>query len=223
MPDFQFTEKLLNTPLFQGISKSDLHTIVGYTKFGFGKHRPGEVIVKANEPCTGLIFLLNGTVEATTKASDNSYEVTEHLGAPMQIQPERLFGLHQTYTSTFRAQTVCNTLSLMKSEVTRLCNNYEVFRINIINLLSSGMQKAEERSWLAGRIPLRMRIIRFFTLHCLRPAGEKTVKIRMNDLAGEVNDSRLNISRELNKLQSENLIRLSRGTIHIPALERLYM
>lgn len=223
MPDFQFTEKLLSTPLFQGISKSDLHTIVGYTKFGFGKHRSGEVIIKAGEPCTSMVFLLDGTVRAVTKAADNSYEVTEYLSAPMQIQPERLFGLHQAYTSTFRAQTGCNTLNLMKSEVTHLCERYEVFRINIINQLATETQKAKERSWLSGRITLRRRIIRFFALHCLRPAGEKTVMIRMTDLAGEVNDSRFNVSRELNKLQDENLIRLSRGKIHIPALERLYM
>ncbi len=223
MPDFQFTEKLLSTPLFQGISKSDLHTIVGYTKFGFGKHRPGEMIIESGEPCTGMVFLLDGTVKTVTKAADNSYEVVEHISAPMQIQPERLFGLHQTYTSTFRAQTGCNTLNLMKSEVTRLCDRYEVFRINIINLLATETQKAKERNWLSGRMALRRRIIRFFTLHCLRPAGEKTIIIRMADLAGEVNDSRFNVSRELNKLQDENLIRLSRGKIHIPALERLYM
>ncbi len=223
MPNFQLAEKLLNTPLFQGISKSDLHSIVGQTKFDFGKYRPQEVIVKANTPCTSMIFLLDGTLVATSKATDNSYTIKESISAPMQIQPERLFGMHQTYTSSFNARTTCNTLSLTKSEVNILCDKYDVFRINLINLLAAGIQKAEDRNWLSGHIPLRMRIIRFFTLHCLRPAGEKSIKIRMTDLAEEVNDSRLNISVELNKLQNENLIFLTRGMIHIPALERLYM
>lgn len=223
MPNFQLTEKLLNTPLFQGISKSDLHIIVGHTKFGFGKYNPGETIAKAGEQCTSMIFLLNGTLKVTSKAVDNSYSITEYISAPMQIQPERLFGMHQIYTSTFSAQSVCNTLSLMKSEVTHLCDNFDVFRINLINLLAAGTQKAEDRNWLSGRMSLRMRIIRFFTVHCLRPAGEKHIKITMNDLAEEVNDSRLNISIELNRLQKENLAKLSRGEIYIPALERLYM
>lgn len=223
MPKFQITEKLLSTPTFQGISKSDLHVIVGHTKFGFGKHNRGELIAKADEPCTSMIFLLDGTVTATTISADHSYSVTENLTAPIQIQPERLFGLHQRYTSTFRAKTACNTLSLQKSEVTALYNTYEVFRINLINLFAAGLQKADDRLWVSGHLSLRMRIARFITCRCQRPAGEKTIKIKMRDLAEEVNDTRLNVSVELNKLQNEKLVKLSRGNIHIPALEHLYM
>ncbi len=223
MPSFQLTEKLLSTPLFQGLSKSDLHTIVGHTRFDFGKHHPGKIIVKDGDPCTSMIFLLDGAIKATTQATDNRYSVTEFINAPMQLQPERLFGMHQRYTTTFLAETVCNTLSLMKSEVVSLCNNYDIFRINLINLLAAGVQKAEDRNWLSGHISLRMRIARFFTLHCLRPAGEKIIRIKMKDLAEEINDSRLNVSFELNKLQDEGLVMLSREKIHIPAIEHLFM
>lgn len=223
MPSFQLTEKLLSTPLFQGLSKSDLHTIVGHTRFDFGKHHPGKIIVKDGDPCTSMIFLLDGAIKAMTQAIDNRYSVTEFINAPMQLQPERLFGMHQRYTTTFSAETVCNTLSLMKSEVVNLCNNYDIFRINLINLLAAGVQKAEDRNWLSGHISLRMRIARFFSMHCLRPAGEKIIRIKMKDLAEEINDSRLNVSFELNKLQDEGLVMLSREKIHIPAIEHLFM
>lgn len=43
----------------------------------------------------------------------------------------------------------------------------------------------------------------------------------MERLAAEVNDSRLDISRALNKMQNEGLLQLSRGRITIPALEKL--
>ncbi len=223
MPSFQLTEKLLSTPLFQGISKSDLHTIVGHTRFDFGKHAPGKTIVKEGEPCTNMIFLLDGMINAKTQAADNRYTVTEFIKAPMQLQPERLFGMNQRYTTTFSAETACNTLSLMKSEVIKLCNNYDIFRINLINLLAAGVQKAEDRNWLSGHISQRMRIARFFTMHCIRPAGEKIIKIKMRDLAEEINDTRLNVSFELNRLQDEGLVQLSREKIHIPAIEHLFM
>ena len=43
----------------------------------------------------------------------------------------------------------------------------------------------------------------------------------MNQLAHELNDSRLNVSVALNRLQEQNLLELYRGRIVIPAMERL--
>ena len=58
-------------------------------------------------------------------------------------------------------------------------------------------------------------------VHSIHPAGEKKIKIKMTTLAHELNESRLNISIELNKLQDDGLISLSRGMIIVPALELL--
>ena len=43
----------------------------------------------------------------------------------------------------------------------------------------------------------------------------------MTRLASELNDSRLNVSQALNRLQTAGLLSLGRGKIDIPALERL--
>jgi hypothetical protein len=45
----------------------------------------------------------------------------------------------------------------------------------------------------------------------------------MNQLAQEVGDSRLDVSRVLNAMQTEGLLRLRRSIIEIPSLERLLM
>ncbi|MBQ2498172.1 MAG: winged helix-turn-helix domain-containing protein, partial [Prevotella sp.] len=55
----------------------------------------------------------------------------------------------------------------------------------------------------------------------LRPAGPKLLHIKMTRLASELNDSRLNVSQTLNRLQTAGLLTLGRGRIDIPALERL--
>jgi len=49
------------------------------------------------------------------------------------------------------------------------------------------------------------------------------VQILMTRLAMEVNDSRLNVSRALNAMQQRGLLRLHRGRIEVPSLERLLM
>ena len=57
--------------------------------------------------------------------------------------------------------------------------------------------------------------------HSVRPAGEKIFHIKMTRLAEEMNVKRIYVSKALNELQSEGLIRLERGRIYIPALENL--
>ena len=67
------------------------------------------------------------------------------------------------------------------------------------------------------------RIIRFFTDHVVYPAGPKEVHILMTQLARQVFDTRLNVSRVLNALQERELVRLQRAVIVIPSLEQLLM
>ena len=52
---------------------------------------------------------------------------------------------------------------------------------------------------------------------------KKSLKIKMERLAHELNDSRLDVSKALNKMESENLVILHRGLVEIPAFELLIM
>lgn len=49
----------------------------------------------------------------------------------------------------------------------------------------------------------------------------KLLKIKMEDLATIVNDTRNNVSKVLNDMQDRGLVELHRGEIAIPAAENL--
>ena len=215
-------ERLLELPLFQGMSMADLTTAVGQTPFGFHKFDAGTAIISEGDVCDNLLFLLNGQLEVSAKADDRGYEIIEQMRAPDIIQPECFFGLTQRYTRSFRATTACSFLALGKHEVNQLADIY-IFRLNLLNILSTQSQKHQRRLWHPAAGNLQKRIITFVESHCLRPAGPKTLKIKMTRLAEELNDSRLEISRALNQMQEEGLIQLRRGVITIPAMEKLIM
>jgi len=101
----------------------------------------------------------------------------------------------------------------------RLSDAYMIFRINLLNMLSTYAQKNERM--LLRRYPesLEGRVIRFIADRCLRPAGKKTVKIKMRQLALELNDSRLDISKALNHLEENGVVALRRNYIDIERLE----
>lgn len=216
-------DKLLQFTLFQGMSHADLMEVVGHTKFGFVKRPEGQRIVKEGDACDHLIFLTTGTLYVETVSDDHACRVTETVNAPYVIQTEQLFGLSQRYTSSFKTLTDCNFITIDKQEVMLLLETQLVFRINMLNLLAANTQRLRHRAWCSAPQTLRDRIKRFFFSRCLYPAGPKTFYILMNQLASELNDSRLDISRALNAMQADGLLTLHRGRIQIPMLERLLM
>jgi len=65
------------------------------------------------------------------------------------------------------------------------------------------------------------KIIRFILGHIERMTGEKLFKVKMDDLARMLDDTRLNVSKALNGLQELNLLELHRKEIRIPDLSLL--
>ncbi len=61
----------------------------------------------------------------------------------------------------------------------------------------------------------------FLVLRSMKPEGKKILKIKMEDLASLIDETRINVSKVLNDLQEQGLVQLSRKEISIPALEKL--
>ncbi len=219
----QIYDRLLQFPLFQGMSRDDLEIVAGHTRFGFLKMTAGRQVIHAGEPCTHLYFLINGSLKVESFSDDGRYSVVEQMSSPYILQQESIFGYYQRYTHNFYALTDVNFLMLDKEEVVRLSEDFLVFRLNLMNHLATQAQKLLQAQWRRSPQSLQERVVRFFFLHTLYPAGPKTFHILMERLAEEVNDSRLNVSRVLNRLQTMGLLELHRGRIEIPQVERLLM
>ena len=205
------------------MSRDDLEIVAGHTRFGFLKMTAGRQVIHAGDPCTHLYFLINGSLKVESFSDDGRYSVVEQMSSPYILQQESIFGYYQRYTHNFYALTDVNFLMLDKEEVVRLSEDFLVFRLNLMNHLATQAQKLIQAQWRRRPQSLQERVVRFFFLHTLYPAGPKTFHILMERLAEEVNDSRLNVSRVLNRLQTMGLLELHRGRIEIPQVERLLM
>lgn len=217
----QLYDKLIELPLFIGISTDELSDIVGQTKFGFHKLAVDRPLVSTDDKCTQLFFLMSGTLRVVSYADNYRYRIEEELSAPAVIQPEHLFGLQQRYTKDFIAHTDCSLLSLDKAEVLRLLDSYLIFRLNLLNSISMQAQRMSRIPWRQQPSDIRQQFVNFLRLRCLTQAGCKVLRIRMEELAKELHQSRLNVSRMLNALQNEGLLTMSRGIIIVPQLETL--
>ena len=221
MPEKRLYDSLLGLPLFLGMTRCDLLEIAGTTKFYFQKLKKGHVIAQEGEPCLHIIFLIKGEIKVITEADDHGYQIEETIKAPEVLQVERFFGFNQHYTHTYIAGDDCNIMSFSRKELMKLSDNYEIFRINQLNILSTQTQRCEQQLFCLPPKTLEESILQFFERRCLRPSGEKIIHIKMTRLAEEINTKRIYISNTLNEMEAKGLIKLYRGIIVIPALENL--
>lgn len=214
-------DTLLQLPLFQGLCKNDFTNIIGKVRLHFRKYNAEDIIVEQGEPCDQLIFLLNGEVISQATDEQHSYSLFETFGSPFVIEPYSLFGMQTRYTATYKARTETNIVTIDKSFVLAELNNYEIFRLNYLNILSNRAQVANDKLWNSYAGSIQDKIVNFILLRSMRPDGEKVLKIKMEDLANLIDETRINVSKVLNDLQEKKLIQLTRKEIYIPALEKL--
>lgn len=214
-------DTLLQLPLFQGLAQEDFTRILEKVKLRFTKHKPGEVILKGGTTCHQLLFVLKGEVACSTSSTDDSYNFTEYIPAPCLIEPQSMFGMDTSYVSTYRAHTEVHTVGISKEFVMKELFRYDIFRLNYMNVISNRAQTLQNRLWNKPARSLEARISHFILNHTERPAGEKILKIKMEDLAQAINETRVGVSKALNGMQEKGLVELHRGEIVIPDAEKL--
>ncbi len=214
-------DTLLQLPLFQGLAQEDFTNILAKVKLNFTKHKSGEILLKANDTCNGLLFILKGEIAVTTLSADASYGITEYIQAPYLVEPQSMFGMSTSYVSTYTAHTEVHTVSISKRFVMAELFKYDIFRLNYMNIISNRAQNVGNRLWRKSPKNLEKTICSFILMHVERPTGRKIVKIKMEDLAQAINDSRTSVSRALNSMQNQGLVELHRGEIVIPEARKL--
>ena len=213
--------KLLRLPFFQGIDRDELEAMASKIRFDFQKYDEGAWIARENDRCATLTLVMTGSVEAEAISADHSYSLRELIDAPCAIEPERIFGLRQHLARGYRATTPCTVLRLQKDDVLRLCAQSLVFELNVLNTISTSAQRAGSAFWRTPPTTIPRKIATFVAHRSLRPAGPKTLSIRLTDLGSAIGESRLNVSRSLHGLEAQGLVALARQTIIIHRLEQL--
>ena len=201
---------LLQLPLFQGMSRTELSEVVEKVKLHFLRIEAKKKIFSQGESCNKLVFLLSGELTSETHAPCGTFSLIETFDKPQMIEPHSLFGKRPSYKATYTAKSDVSLLTIDKQYIYGVLDKYEVFRMNLLNLLSNKAEQFHAHIWSISPQPLEGRLAHFVRSLCTTPHGPKTLRIRMDDLATLLDDTRLNISRVLNKWQQSGIIEMRR-------------
>ena len=160
-------------------------------------------------------------VSAYTTDDDHNFTLSETISAPYIIEPHSLFGGKTVYTATYKAKSEAKLLCIDKQYIYTQLNNYEIFRLNYLNILSNKYQQARVKLWQTRFGQLEEKLATFLLNRCLQPYGEKTLQITMDDLGKLIGETRINVSKVLNEMQKKELVQLKRKEIYIPEFGKL--
>lgn len=214
-------ESLASLPLFLGIDGATLSELYSASNPVVASMRRGNVLINAGEECRAFVYLLGGELEACATFGGGKFQIHERVAPAAIIEPQCLFGLHNTYTRTYTALASGLYMRLPKNVVVGRMMGNDVFRFNLLNMLSSQVQDGIRRLRHLPRNTIASRLADFLARQTLRPVGRKTVRCKMADLAAQLGETRLNVSRTLHSLQDAGLLTITRNTIDIPAMEKL--
>lgn len=212
---------LMRLPLFQGMSQEHLFEILEQTTFHFRKVEHQKIAFSQGEWCNQLTFLMAGELTATTQAPCAELSFEETFGPHAVIEPHSLFGKRPTYKATYTARGEVSLLCIDKRHIYTLLHSYEIFRINIINLISSKAEDLHARQWAISPKTLEERFISLIHNLCTTPRGPKTMHAKMEELARLLDCTRLKVSSILNKWEKEDLITMHRKAFVIHDMAKL--
>ena len=117
--------------------------------------------------------------------------------------------------------TDVNIVSIEKKFILSELNKYDIFRLNYLNIISNRSQILQDRLLNKKTNSIEEKVINFFLYHAEKSTGKKLLKIKMEDFATLLNDTRLYVSKVLNELQEMGLLVLRRKEIEIPEISLL--
>lgn len=214
-------DTLLDLPLFQGLGQTDLTRIIESTHLDFSTLQQGQELVRQDALCTGVVLVIEGRLRQHTQSADRTWSVEEEAGRRSLIGLDVLYGGTRTHRSTYTAMGPTRVVFVDKRTVGALTAYFEVFRLNVLNNLTTQAMRRAALAWQPAPTTLEGHIIAFMRAHVSHPAGPKLFRISQQQLGRYLGQDYRFIAKALRRMEATQLIKKEYKAISTPAFETL--
>jgi CRP/FNR family transcriptional regulator len=185
----------------------------------------GELIFTEGDPCAGLFIVEHGRVRIFKSSSSGREQVLTFEGPGSSVAELPVFD-GGNYPASTTASEETRLYFISKQDFHSLCLVHPQVPLKVLKVVGSRLRKLvgiiEELSFTTVRSRLISVLLR------LARSGKKTkggIEIQLppsnQELAAEIGTVRELVSRNLSRLQAEDLIRMDSKTVVIPDVQRL--
>jgi CRP/FNR family transcriptional regulator, dissimilatory nitrate respiration regulator len=213
-------KEIAKAPLFEGISESELESLLGCMAPRIRHFGKGENIALAGEPLEGIGILLRGSAAITRDTPGGSRAVIAML------LPGELFGETAAYAgarewpASVDAVQDATAAFISPASVTdacaKACSGHRAIQRNMLRILSQKAQTLMRKTDYLSLPTLREKISAYL-LEQQAKTGKKIfmMDLNRNELADFLNVSRPSLSREMGKMREEGLIEYQKSALRI--------
>lgn len=174
-------ELMLQLPIFQGISRSQLTKILEKTSFRFDRFAKGEVIFELEQKTEHIIFIISGEVRLKTPTFGGKMMIQEDFYAPQTMPFQNFFGADTFYRSELVALHPTGIMMLDKTNFLSVLQQNMVLLVNVLNILSSNAQKQHKGLDFSSETDPLHRIASWMLAYTDRPAHNIVLNAKVSD------------------------------------------
>ena len=215
---------LHKVPIFSGLSEPQLAFVVSHVVQR--KFSAGELIFGEAEPCSGLYVVETGHIRIFKSSAGGREQVLSIDGPGSSVAELPVFD-GGNYPASAQAATDCTLLFFSKKDFQTLCLQHPDVALKVLRVVGTRLRKLvgiiEELSFTTVRHRLAAMLVRL-----AKSAGQKgengiaiTLPANNNELAAQIGTVRELVSRNLSRLQAENLIQMDGREVTIVDLKKL--
>ena len=220
MNQFFDMERLINLPLFRGLTVHELNAAINKVVFQRKVFPKDAMIALQGEPCDRLIILIYGSVKGEmTDPAGKSLKI-EDMVAPMALASAFLFGNNAFFPVNVVANEEVELMQIPKQELLRLFQLDQRILQNYLGMISSRAQFLSEKLRFHSFKSLKAKVA-FYLLNEAGKGHQFKMKHSQNDLAELFGVARPSVGRVFMQLQEEGLIDARYREITIVEKEKL--
>jgi CRP/FNR family transcriptional regulator, cyclic AMP receptor protein len=216
-------ETLRRVPIFHGLTETELKFLAeravprSYSK--------GELLFTEGDPCTGLFVIESGRVRIF-KSSPNGREQVLTVEGPGNSVAELPLFDGGNYPASTAALNDAKVYFISRQDFHSLCLVHPQVSLKVLKVVGARLRRLvgiiEELSFTTVRSRLISVLVRLATTGRKTPEGiEIQLPPNNQELASEIGTVRELVSRNLSRLQAEELIYMDGKTVIIPDVKRL--
>lgn len=202
-------QQLMAIPLFRDLPSAIKDTLLDVLDYKLRHVRRGDVVATQGASCQHMFILLSGLLRTDIIDGLGNEVLIEHIVAPRTFATPHLFSADNTLPATFTALEDSVVLMATKDSTLQLLRQDPLILRNFFRIVGNCNHCTVTRLKLLSRKTVRERFVVYLFHHLSKNSDVVTVAHTQSQLAEYLNVSRPALSKEINKLVKEGLIKTS--------------
>ncbi|QAT50100.1 Crp/Fnr family transcriptional regulator [Caproiciproducens sp. NJN-50] len=217
--------ELRKSPLFTGMSESDVEKCLSCSKSEIVTYEKDEIIFSQKDIPKKLFVLLEGTVAVCHDSVSGKRSIMANFSRSGELFGEVFLFLEKKgYDHYAQAVTPAKVLQIPREFLSHTCGEncgcHSKMISNMMAILAQKAYQLNQKVQILSCASLRQKIAKIFLQNC-SAAGRVTLSMNREELADFLNTARPSLSRELMRMQEDGLLKIEKKKIYITNLEKL--